>query len=269
MKRLWPALLLLSALTLGCPQPSQPSGKGGEEPAASTPDTSGGADSGQGGDGAAAPDWKVIPTELTEDEHFYPILKATAEWPDPKTLRPLSEVPEAARPKEVRQRVLREIVELVVSDELRPQDSKAALGLDGKDRLFMQLGKGTSTASASTETKDPKNPMPVFAMSFKQKAKGPHTIETLRERVARVLSPDLAAELKKEGSRLEPSPRVKGEQAAAGMALLERSGKFGMQFPYLYAYGDDEHLLILLQEVPHMKADMQPGGGAGPPGGGK
>ncbi|HBP18986.1 MAG TPA: hypothetical protein DEA08_14520 [Planctomycetes bacterium] len=266
MKRTWPALLLLSALTLGCPQPSQPSGKGGEQPAASTP-----ADAGDAGEGAGseAPAWKVIPAELTEDEHFYPILRATAEWPDPTSLRPLSKVPEDKQPKEVRQRVLREIVELVVNDELRPQDSKAALGLDGKDRLFMQLGKGTSTASASTETKDPKNPMPVFAMSFKQKAKGPHTIETLRERVARVVSPDLAAELKKEGSRLEPSPRVKGEASAAGMALLDRSGKFGMQFPYLYAYGDDEHLLILLQEVPHMKADMQPGGAGPPSGGGK
>ena len=268
MKRLWPALLLLSALSTGCPQPSQPSGKGGEQPAASTPADAGGGET-KGAPSSAAPAWKVIPAELTEDEHFYPILRATAEWPDPKSLRPLSEVPEDQRPKEVRQRVLREIVELVVNDELRPQDSKAALGLDGEDRLFMQLGKGTSTASASTEAKDPSNPMPVFAMSFKQKAKGPHTIETLRERVARVLSPDLAAELRKEGSRLEPSPRVKGEEVAAGMALLDRSGKYGMQFPYLYAYGDDEHLLILLQEVPHMKADMQPGGAGPPTGGGK
>ena len=69
-----------------------------------------------------------------------------------------------------------------------------------------------------------------------------------------VVTPDLGKELSVEKHALQPppnNPKVNNEQGVAAMALLDRNG-FGGQFPYLYAWGTDKHLLVLLQEVPHM-----------------
>ena len=47
--------------------------------------------------------------------------------------------------------------------------------------------------------------------------------------------------------------QVKGGARIAGLALMNRNG-YGMQFPYVYAFAGDEHLMVVFQEVPHMKA---------------
>lgn len=74
-------------------------------------------------------------------------------------------------------------------------------------------------------------------------------VAALREAVAQVVAPDLARELAQKENMLEAHPKVAG----AATAFLDRSG-FGAQFPYLYAFSSDDHLLLVFQEVPHGKA---------------
>ena len=194
-----------------------------------------------------------------QDEHFYPQLKPTAVWPDPATLTPIAKAPKAKRPAASKIRVLKELVEFCVHPDLVPKDLDAALGLDEQGRLFVKLGQGKASGSASMDTIPEGSKFPVFAMTFKGSAKGPHTLESLGKRVARVVKPGLMSEINKtKESRFAASPRVKGDARVAAMALLAPAGAFGTQFPYVYAYGGDEHLVVLLQEVPHMS------GGEGP-----
>jgi hypothetical protein len=194
-----------------------------------------------------------------KDEHFYPQLKPTATWPDPVGLTPISKAPEGKRPEAGKIRILKELVEFCVHPDLVPKDLDAALGLDEQGRLFVKLGKGKASGSASMDTKPEGSKFPVFAMTFKTPAKGPHTLESLTKRVARVIKPGLMGEINKtKESKFARSPRVKGEARVAALALLDPAGAFGTQFPYVYAYGGDDHLVVLLQEVPHMS------GGGGP-----
>lgn len=255
--------LVILALTLGgCPQPTPGKTTGSKTgtPAASpgdgpdTPDSTPGASPTGGGEATPAPPaWSTIPEDLMKDEHFYPQLKPTASWPDPAGLTPPSKAPEAQRPTPSKIRILKELVELCVHPDLVPKDMDAALGVDDKGRLFMKLGKGKATGSASMDTLPEGSKFPVFAMTFKIPAKGPHTLDSLNKRVAKVVKPGLMTEINKtKESRFAASPRVKGEARVAGMALLDPTGAFGTQFPYVYGYGGDDHLIVLLQEVPHM-----------------
>jgi hypothetical protein len=263
------ALLLSTLLVVGCPPPpSQKTQSSGSEKSGSKSGAANGPDgSGEGGaeDEDTTP-WRVLPKELVEDEYFYPQLKTAHIWPAPAALRPLSEIAEGKRPKPIRATLLRELVELLVVEKLRPKDSKAALGVDEKGRVFMKLGRGKVVGSASLETRPPESKRPIFAMTLRLPAKGPHTLKSLRKRVAAVVSSGLAAEMAASPKfALDVSPRAEGPQRVAGMALLDRSGKFGIQFPYLYAYADDQRVVVLLQEVPHMSAPSrgpqpEPGG---------
>ncbi|MGE4163895.1 MAG: hypothetical protein AB7G23_19380 [Vicinamibacterales bacterium] len=272
MKRLWIAPLALAALLLaGCPKPPQ------QKTTSPSPGTrsagpggaSGGSEGGgptdptapSGGAGGAAP-WPLFPKELMEDKDFYPQLTGIGpSWPDPVSLRAPEQLPEGQRPQEVRLRNLRELVELIVAKDLQPSDSKAALGVDERGRLFMKLGRGKAVGSASLETRPEKSPFPIFAMTLELPAKGPHTIESLRARVAKVVAPGLVEEMKREGDhQLQASPRIQGDARMAGMAILDPKGRFGIQFPYVYAFADDQRLVVLLQEVPHMSQGALPQG---------
>jgi len=190
-----------------------------------------------------------------QDEHFYPQLKPTATWPDPAGLTPIAKSPEDKRPTASKVRVLKELVEFCVHPDLIPKDLDAAMGLDEQGRLFVKLGRGKASGSASMDTRAEGSKFPVFAMTFKTAAKGPHTLESLTRRVAKVVKPGLMSEINKtKESRFAASPRVKGDARVAALALLDPAGAFGTQFPYVYAYGGDDHLVVLLQEVPHMSA---------------
>ena len=276
MRWLQLALVVLSLSALGCPQPSGP-GKTGSTPAATpagkteagggtaakTGETEGGGQGGgEGGgptgggpEGPPPPAWKTIPDELLADEHFYPMLKPLAEWPDPAGLKQPAEVAEAKRPSALEVRQLKELVELCVHPDLIPKDLDKALGVDAEGRLFLRLGQGKASGSASLDTLAPGSKYPVFAMTLKLAAKGPHSIESLTKRVARVVKPAVMKEIERnKDTRFAASPRVKGDARAAGLALLDRAGAIGTQFPYVYAFGDDEHVVVLLQEVPHMSS---------------
>ena len=263
--------LVVLALTLGgCPQPTP--GKSTPAQPGATPagsDTTPGGEPGAtpgatptegGGDTTpAAPAWSTIPEDLLQDEHFYPQLKPTANWPDPISLTPIAKAPEGKRPEASKIRILKELVEFCVHPDLVPKDLDAALGLDEQGRLFVKLGQGKTSGSASMDTTVAGSKFPVFAMTLKAPTKGPHTLESLGKRVAKVVKPGLMDEINKtKESRFAASPRVKGDARVAAMALLDPAGAFGTQFPYVYAYGGDDHLVVLFQEVPHMS------GGEGP-----
>lgn len=272
MRWLQLALVVFSLSALGCPQPTpgktaQPAASPGESPAAKTgeeptqpgdpSETPAGTPGEIGGPVADAPPaWRTIPTELVEDENFYPMLKPLASWPDPVGLAQPASLPEAQRPPAVKIRLLKELVELCVHPDLVPKDLDAALGVDAQGRLFARLGRGKTSGSASLDTTAEGSKYPVFAVTLKLPAKGPHSVDALSKRVARVVAPALMKEIERnDQTRFAASPRVSGDQRAAGLALLDRGGAFGTQFPYVYAFGDDEHVVVLLQEVPHMSAD--------------
>ena len=276
-KRSLAALLVTSVLLLsGCPEPApKPPGGGGsgkapagqpaDGPEAPPPaDGQGASGRGDGGgngapEGAAAAgdapaDWQVISSEV-QGKDLYPMLLPLATWPAPAGLRAIEQVPADQRPDRMRVRLLKELVTLVVHEDLRPRDLDAALGVDDAGRLFLRLGRSKAEGSASLEVgpEEGRRKFPILALTLAQKAEGPQTLDQLRARVAKVVVPELAQELTREKHRLEAHPQVQGS-TTAGMAMLDRAG-FGAQFPYLYAYATNEHLTVLLQEVPHASLD--------------
>lgn len=257
--KLLPALLLGLAL-IGCPPdaPVSPTGGGaGKAPAGGTetPTTteSGGS---QPAAGAAEAPWTVIASPEVRQE-IYPMLQAADTWPAPAALKPIADVPADKRPDPTKVQALKDLVLFLVHPDLRPKDMDAAIGVDAQGRTFMRLGKEKAQGSASLDVRrsadDPKFDHPVFAMTLDDPASGAQTLERLQRRVKNVVTPELGKELSVQKHALEaqPNPKVNNEQGVAAMALLDRDG-FGGQFPYLYAWGTDKHLLVLLQEVPHM-----------------
>lgn len=280
------AVLSLALLLAGCPPPAQnptnPSatdGKGG----GGQPATDGKGGGGGGGDAPteaaapAAPPWEVVPAAQTET--IYPMLQEARTWPAPTALRAPADLPEEKRPSAEKVRQLKLLVERVVSPELRPKDFDAAVGVDEKGRTFVRLGKEKAVGSASMEVRrvpeDKKFDFPVFTIVVEDDPpQGDQTLDRLKRRVRAVVVPGLGKEMDREEKGDTPyalvaSPAVNGKDGVAAMAMLDRSG-FGAQFPYLYAYGTAKHLLITVQEVPHMsldgKAPLPPGQ---PPGGEK
>lgn len=253
--------LLLGLLLVGCPPdtPTQPpsSGAGGggqttsESPPTPGPTTETGAP-----EAAAEEVWAVIPAPM--QEAIYPMLQPAATWPAPSALAPVAEVPAERRPDPGKVRALEELVKFIVRPDLVPRDFEAALGVDAQGRTFVRLGKDKTQGSASLDVRrvpdDPKFDFPVFVMTIDDPAPGAQSFERLKRRVRNVVAPALAEELERRGDKFEPLPAVNGEAGVAGLAFLDRSG-YGGQFPYLYAFGTEKHLLVLLQEVPHMSLD--------------
>lgn len=260
--------LLLPLLLLGCPETPQGGGGsgtgGGKGPA---PTTEGGGAGGGGaggtteaagaGGGDATTPWTVIPAGETRQK-LYPMLQNADVWPAPAGLKPVADVPAEKRPDPAKVQILKDLVQLLVHPDLRPKDMDAAIGVDEQGRTFMRLGKekakGTATLDVTPggELAPGFQPPPVFAMSLDDPSSGKQTIEALRRRVNNVVSPDLGKELKTR--ELQPKPDAAGDAGVAAMARLDRGG-FGGQFPLLYAWGTDKHLLVLLQEVPHHSLD--------------
>lgn len=262
--------LLLALLLAGCPPDAPtppPPGGGGAQPPATT--EAGGGEQPPASTEAATPagdattPWKVIPSDEVREE-IYPMLQAAETWPAPAALTPLAEVPAERRPDAAKVKALEELVKFLVHPDLRPKDMGAAVGVDAQGRTFMRLGKDKAQGSASLDVRreadDPRFDFPVFVMTIDDPAAGAQTLERLQRRVRNVVAPDLAKELSTAKHGLEAHPQVNGEGGVAGMALLDRSG-FGGQFPYLYAFGTDTHLLVLLQEVPHMSLGDDDGQG--------
>jgi hypothetical protein len=180
------------------------------------------------------------------------MLDPVASWPSPDALvaPQLSPVARAIDPGEIR--ALVEVVERVVKPALRPTDPQAAIGLDEQGRLFLKLGRGKADGSASLATHPADRP-PTFAFALETGRAAATTIEQLREQVAQVVSPELAAELAREEHRLEPHPKG---TPGVGLAFLDRNG-FGERFPYLYAFSGAKRLLIVMHEVPHLSLDAK------------
>lgn len=261
-----PALVLLALLTTGCPPPAPDKTKTG--PAAGKTPTSktaaGGKTTGtdpaqtdpkQSG-GASGPTWSVISQDLVDHPDYYPMLKPTASWPTPGSLKPVSSLPEAQRPSATQVQNLKELVTFIVSKDLRPKDMDAALGVDGQGRLFMKLGKTKPEGSASLQVRQAKTKFPVFCMTLQRKRAGKQTIDSLRKQVASVVTSKLAKHLSglNQASKLSAWPQHKGDAVISGMAMLDRQQAHGTQFPYLYGFSNGTHLVVLLQEVPHMTA---------------
>lgn len=269
--KLLPALLL--GLTLiGCPPDAPTPTGGGKTPQVAT-DGSGTATDGQTTTepgatqpaGAEAP-WTVFASPEVKQE-IYPMLQPAETWPAPTALKPIADVPEDKRPDPSKVKALKDLVLFLVHPDLRPKDMDAAIGVDAQGRTFMRLGKDKAQGSASLDVRrvadDPKFDFPVFAMTLDDPASGAQTLERLQRRVKNVVTPDLGKEMSVERFALQaqPNPKVNNEQGVAAMAMLDRDG-FGGQFRYLYAWGTDKHLLVLLQEVPHMS--LGDDGGQGP-----
>lgn len=256
--------LLLSLTLLGCPgdPPPQPGGGGGggsgktntTEPTTTTGGGGPATPTESGGGGSTAAPWTVLPSRQVKDE-IYPMLQAAETWPAPTALTPISELPAERQPDPSKVRVLKELVQFVVHPDLRPRDLDAAVGVDAQGRTFIRLGKERAQGSASMDVRtpatDPKFDFPVFTIVLDDPSQGVTTLDSLKHRVKNAVAPDLSKEMK-DGHELEAHPQVNGgEKGVAAMAMLDRSG-YGGQFPYLYAYGTGKHLVITLQEVPHM-----------------
>ncbi|MBX3468633.1 MAG: hypothetical protein KF878_17300 [Planctomycetes bacterium] len=269
--RALPALLLTLSLT-ACPSDGPPptppgTGSGGGTP----PAGQGGADPGrpddapaaQPGGGDAAESWQVIASPAVKEE-IYPMLQAADTWPAPAGLKAVGEVPAERRPDPSKVRALKELVAFVVHPDLRPRDMDAAIGVDAQGRTFMRLGKDRTRGSASVDVRrrvdDVKFDHPVFAITIEDPSDGGQSLDRLKRRVRQVVAPELAREMEAPKHELVAHPKVNGEQGVAAMAMLDRQG-FGGQFPYLYAFGSDKHLLVLLQEVPHMSLGGDDGQG--------
>lgn len=260
--KLLPALLL-GLLLVGCPPdtPVTPPNSGGtgttptptDGTGTPTPTTDTATDTAPAG--GEAP-WTVIASPEVKAE-IYPMLQAADTWPAPAALKPIADVPADKQPDPSKVKALKDLVLFLVHPDLRPKDMDAAIGVDAQGRTFMRLGKEKAQGSASLDVRraadDPKFDFPVFAMTLDDPAAGAQTLERLQRRVKNVLTPDLGKELsvEKHALQAQPNPKTNNEQGVAAMAMLDRNG-FGGQFPYLYAWGTDKHLLILLQEVPHM-----------------
>jgi hypothetical protein len=250
--------LLLSLSLLGCPgdPPPQPNGtpgggsgkttETGTTPTMTTPTTTEG--------GASTAPWTVLPSAQVKAD-IYPMLQASETWPAPTSLTPIAELPADRQPDPSKVRVLKELVMFVVHPDLRPRDLDAAVGVDAQGRTFIRLGKERAQGSASIEVKTPateaKFDFPVFTIVLDDPSQGAPTLDGLKQRVKNAVAPDLSKEMK-DTHELEAHPVVNGgEKGIAAMAILDRNG-YGGQFPYLYAYGTGRHLVITLQEVPHM-----------------
>ncbi len=262
-------LALLLAFTSGCPDPTPeprppaaPGEGGGDGGGAQDPPADGRdgppAGGGEGGDGPAQgrgdagggdlPEWEVIPA--AHREAIYPVMQPLASWPDPGSLRPLSQLEPAAAPDPTERQLLEQLVALVIAPQLRPTDFDAALGVDGEGRLFVKLGKTKASGSASLNV-ELEGGNPVFGLVVRDEVEEKPSVEQLVARVSEVVVPELARELRGPDARVHPSPQVKGPEGVALLAMLDRAGAFGIQFPYLYAYGTPRHVAVLLQEVPH------------------
>ncbi len=264
-------LLLLSLALAGCPDPTPPTPPPGGGAAAGGQEGNGGggappgdagdgggakppAGDGDGGDGGGPPDWQVIPA--AQQEAIYPVLQPLAEWPDPTGLRALSELEAGAAPDPIERQLLEQLVALIVHPDLRPSDFDAALGVDPQGRLFVKLGRSKPIGSASLEVKLD-NGYPVFGLVVRDGEEGT-SLERLLARAAALVVPDLGRELTGPEAKVHPSPQVNGPRGVAALAMLDRSGAFGIQFPYLYVYASGPHVAVLLQEVPHESGTPAP-----------
>lgn len=255
---------LLCALLTGCPPPAGPTPGGGPTgPNRPVPtDGTTATESAPATDAAppagdAAP-WGVIAPEKLEK--VYPMLQEAKSWPAPASLKAPKDVAEAQRPKPERVEMLLDLVKKVVKPDLLPKDLEAAVGVDERGRTFVRLGKDKAVGSASLDVRaaptDKRFDFPVLAITLKDRRKGPQTLQLLAERVRDVVVEGIAREMNRDEGGKQPHALIASPQAAdadgfAAMAELDPAG-FGMQFRWLYAYGTDEHLLIVLQEVPHM-----------------
>lgn len=245
------AAALCGLILLGCPGPSSGTGGGqapvgGEGPALQDPDapTEDPVTPAPDGSTPAPTTWTLISAEA-EEELAWPLLEPVRSWPAPSALRDLGEdAPAVAE----RAALLRQLTETLIRPDLHPSNVDAALKRDAEGRLHLTIGRARPQGSASLDSHGADFP-PVFVVALEKPGPRAEAIGALREAVAQVVVPDLARELAQEGHRLEPHPQAKG----AGLAFLDRSG-FGAQFPYLYAYSSDDHLLLVFQEVPHGKA---------------
>jgi hypothetical protein len=257
---------LLCALLTGCPPPAGPTPGGGptgpNRPAptdgtAPATDTSSPATEPAPAGGDATP-WAVIAPEKVEK--VYPMLQEAKSWPAPAALKAPKDVAEPQRPKPERVAMLLDFVKKVVKAELLPKDLESAVGVDERGRTFVRLGKDKAIGSASLDVRaaptDKRFDFPILALTIEDARKGPQTLQLLTERVADVLVDGMAKEMAREegGTRphaLEASPQAADADGFAALATLDPGG-FGAQFRYVYAWGTDKHLLIVLQEVPHM-----------------
>lgn len=255
--RLWRALPLLLVLLVGCPDPPAPTD--GKPPTNGTADGStdgagdGTADGASDGatDGAKPvrlPAWEVIPESIKED--IYPSMHTVTEWPDPAGLVSLKDVEEARRPPPSRTLQLKQLVDALLNPSLHPKDFDEALAMDAHGNLHLRIGRSKTLGSACMDVAASDSPFPLFAVTLLDKADKVHNIKMLRAQVRRTVNEHLASELAQKENMLEGHPKVKGKQVAA-LAFLDRNG-YGMQFPYLYAYANGEHLTLVFQEVPHM-----------------
>jgi hypothetical protein len=252
------ALPLILILLTGCPKPPPP----GPGPGATPPTADGTSAQANGAAGSDANDpdsapaeplaeWALIPESV--NEVIYPTLQLAASWPDPASLTPLDKAEEKSRPKPAKTLQLKQLVESLLAKDLQPKDPDAALGIDSKGRLFMRLGRTKTLGSASMDVGPEGNEYPLFSIVLDSKGEGPRSLATLVKRVKKSLAKKLGEELETKGHSLEAHPKIDGGERVAALADLDRNG-FGMQFPYLYAYGSAKHVLIILQEVPHMAA---------------
>lgn len=257
---------LLCALLAGCPPPAGPTPGGGPTgpnrpaPTDGAPATDAAppaTDAAPPAGGDVTP-WAVIAPEKVEK--VYPMLHEAKTWPAPAALKAPKDVAEGQRPKPERVAMLLDLVKKVVRPDLLPPDLEAAVGVDERGRTFVRLGKTKAVGSASLDVRavptDKRFDFPVLALAVQDGKKGPQTLQRLSERVRDVVVEGMGREMSAEvdGKRpyaLEASPQAADADGFAALAMLDPAG-FGTQFRYLYAWGTDEHLLIVLQEVPHM-----------------
>jgi hypothetical protein len=263
------AALLCATLT-GCPPPAGPTPGGGPTGPNRPVPTDGTAPAPTGTDGAAPPatdaapaggdaaPWAVIAPEKLEK--VYPMLVEAKSWPAPAALKAPKDVAEAQRPKPERVAMLLDLVKKVVKADLLPRDLEAAVGVDERGRTFVRLGKDKAVGSASLDVRavptDKRFDFPILAITLEDAKKGPQTLQLLNQRVQEVLVEGIGREMNTDegGKRpyaLEASPQAADADGFAALAALDPAG-FGTQFRYLYAWGTDKHLLLVLQEVPHM-----------------
>lgn len=255
--------LVLSFALLGCPPDApdtkSPASGGAKTGSDDVGEGSGGQTGGQaggetgGGEGPRATPWTVIPQEdleaMAEEGREWPMLEPVTRWPAPAGLRAISEVPEAQRPDETAQRLLADMTRLLISEEFHPRDFTAALGVDAQGRTFLRLGNNRTEGTATLESHGD-GFKPVFSVVFDHP--GQKTLESVRDRVNRVVVRELAASLSRDAHALQSHPNVPN---AALSNLRNDPNGFGVQFPWVWVYGGEDKILLVFMEEPHMSLD--------------
>lgn len=163
-----------------------------------------------------------------------PTLQLCASWPSAAALRE----PSPGEVSDTRQEILYNQAKRMFG--LPVDESGAGLRLDADGRLYLIAGEGLVSAELGTDA------FPMVSALVPRSGAVPTETAGLPELVAGLLSEAAGQDT----SNWALHPKVRGESGdVCATAPVARDG-LGMQFPYVYAYASESHLLVVFQQAP-------------------